>query len=481
MQRDLKGKDVLVLGIGASGAAAARLLAREGARVRCSDSAAGAEALRRAASLEAIGCRVETGGHTDAFSRGVSLAVISPGIDPSIPVVRRLVEEGVELVSELELAFAFCDRSVVAVTGTNGKTTTVTLLERILHTDGRRVAACGNIGTPFSACVMEEGASDLFVLEVSSFQLEAARSFRPWVAVALNLAPDHLDRYRSVAEYAAAKGAIFRNQRAGDWAVVRAEERREWERRGLHGPQGVLEFSSRGAVARGACVEGGAIVVRRGGAAEEICGRDELRIEGVHNLENALAAAAAAAVCGARAASTARVFREFRGLPHRVEPAGERRGVAFVNDSKATNPDAVLRALESAKRPVVLIAGGRDKGFDYSALRGEVRRTVKGIVLIGEAREKMARDLEGAAPISFAGTLDEAVRIAAGQAAPGDEVMLSPACSSYDMFRNYEERGDEFKKTVARLIREDGAGAPASPRTSVGENRTRTEEERRSA
>jgi UDP-N-acetylmuramoylalanine--D-glutamate ligase len=463
VQRDLKGIEVLVLGIGASGTGAARLLAREGARVRCSDGGAGPDARRRAGALAEIGCRVETGGHTEEFAHGVSLGVISPGIDPSIPAVQRLRADGVELISEIELAYAFCDAPVIAVTGTNGKTTTVTLIERILRADGRNIAACGNIGKPFSECVVEMGAAELFVLEVSSFQLEAVRDFKPWIAVALNIAPDHLDRYHTLDDYAAAKAAIFRNQGAGDWAIVKAADRREWERRGMRGPQTVLEFSARGAVPQGACVVGGRIVVTVGGAQEEICPREEVLAGGLHNLETALAAASAASICGARPASMRRVFREFKGLPHRVEPAGKWRGISFVNDSKATNPDAVLRALESATAPVVLIAGGRDKGFDYSALRGEIMRTVKGLVLIGEAREKMARDLEGAVSTRFAETLGEAVRIAAGQAAPGDTVMLSPACSSYDMFKNYEERGDEFKRIVADLSEESGPRVPASP------------------
>lgn len=470
---DLKGKEVLVLGIGASGTGAARLLARQEAHVRCSDSGAGPDARCRAEALEAIGCRVERGGHTEEFMRGVSLAVISPGIDPAIPAVRRLRQGGVELVSEIELAYAFCAKPVIAVTGTNGKTTTVTLIERILREDGRRVAACGNIGKPFSECVIDEGASDYFVLEASSFQLEAVRAFRPWIAVVLNVAPDHLDRYRSLDEYAAAKAAIFRKQGAGDWAIVKAGERRGWERRGMTGAQAVLEFSTDSPVGEGACVEGGALVVKRGGAREVVCGRDEVRLGGLHNLENALAASAVASICGVRPASTRRVLAEFGGLPHRLEQAGTWRGISFVNDSKATNPDAVVRALESATGPVVLIAGGRDKGFDYSALRGEVLRTVKGLVLIGEAREKMARDLEGAAETRFAGTLGEAVRTAAGMAAPGDTVMLSPACSSYDMFRDYGERGDEFKRSVREMTGAAGCAAAGTRRQyKTGERRS---------
>lgn len=448
---DVKDKEVLVLGIGESGAGAARLLAREGAHVRCSDGGAGPDVRRRATALERLGCRVEWGRHTEKFCRGVSLAVVSPGIDPSIPAVRRLKAEGVALVSEIELGYVFCRQPVVAVTGTNGKTTTVTLLERILQEDGKRAVACGNIGRAFSDCLCTDERVEIFVVEASSFQLEAVHAFRPRVAVALNLADDHLDRYRGIEEYAAAKAAIFRRQGAGDLAVVRAEDRRDWERRGLQRGQTILEFSAGAAVADGACLEGDALAVARGGALETVCRRDELPLRGVHNLENALAAVAAATACEARASSMRRALMGFRGLPHRMEPAGSRRGVAFVNDSKATNPDAVRRALESATGPVVLIAGGRDKGFDYAPLRSAVTRAVKGLVLIGEAREKLAQALEGAAPIRLAGTLEEAVRAAVEQAKPGDTVLLSPACASYDMFKNYEERGDAFKRIVGGL------------------------------
>lgn len=448
---ELRGREVLVLGIGESGTAAARLLVREGAQVRCSDGGAGPEVLRRAAALERIGCRVEFGKHTASFFRGVSLAVLSPGIDPSTPAVRRLRNAGTELISEIELAFTLCRRPVIAVTGTNGKTTVVTLIERILREDGRRADACGNIGRAFSDCVRDDGGEGILVLEASSFQLEAVRLFRPRVAVVLNLSDDHLDRYRGIEEYGAAKAAIFRSQGEGDCAVVKAEERPAWERRGLRRGQRILEFSAERRVEEGACLDGDVLTLAFGGNRETICRRNELRIGGRHNLENALAAAAAAAAGGARPASMRRVFREFKGLPHRMEPAGTRGGVLFVNDSKATNPDAVRRALESAAGPVVLIAGGRDKGFDYAQLRAAVRRAAKGVVLLGEARDKMARALSGAAPIRLAGTLEEAVRAAADQAEPGETVLLSPACASYDMFKNYEERGDAFKRIVGQL------------------------------
>lgn len=448
---DLKGKQVLVLGVGASGLAAASLLVRRGAAVRCSDSGRPEDLVKNAALLRDLGCRVETGGHTEDFARGVELAVISPGIDPSVPLVKRLAGAGIPVIAELELAFAFCTAAVVAVTGTNGKTTTVTLLERVLRDAGRDAIACGNIGRPFSELV--EGAQpEIAVIEVSSFQLEGIRDFRPRVGVMLNIADDHLDRYAGMAEYVRAKAALFRNQRGGDWAVVRSEDRALWEREGALGAQSVSLFSACAPLAEGACVEDETLVLKRAGARETICRGDELLLAGAHNVENALAVAAAASLCGVAADSMGRTIRGFRGLPHRMELVGEREGVRYINDSKATNPDAVLKALRATDSPVILIAGGRDKGFDYAVLRDEVRRRVRMLILIGEARTEMARALQGAAETAMAGDLGGAVRLAAARAAPGDTVLLSPACSSYDMFVNYEERGDVFKRCVENIM-----------------------------
>jgi UDP-N-acetylmuramoylalanine--D-glutamate ligase len=448
---DVRGKKVLILGIGASGSAAARLLARRGALVRCSDSDRGADVVRRGDELKAIGCLVELGGHTEEFARGVDLVVISPGIAPSIPVVKSLEHRGVPVLSELEVASEFCRRPVIAVTGTNGKTTTVTLIERMLTAAGRRAVACGNIGRPFSACVGTEGEAEVVVLEVSSFQLERIRDFRPWIAVVLNVADDHCDRYRTMEDYARAKARIFMNQGAGDWAIVRADERERWERLGAGHAQSVFPFSASVCLEEGASLDGVRLVLAQGGRKVTICQRDDVRLPGGHNIENVLAAAAAAWICDVGMESVRRALRDFSGLPHRMETVGSWNGVSFINDSKATNPDAVLRALRSMGGPVVLIAGGKEKGFDYSVLRDEVSRTVKAAVLIGEAREKMQHDLGGAAETVLAAGLADAVRKAVGLAAPGDTVLLSPSCSSYDMFRNFEERGEEFKRIVREI------------------------------
>jgi len=448
---DLRNKEVLVLGLGASGVAASRLLLNKGALVRCSDRSTGGVAERNAAMLRKLGCRVELGGHSEAFALGAELAVISPGVDPSIPAVKSLVLNGVPVISEIELGFGFCRCPVIAVTGTNGKTTTVTLLERIMVESGRKAAACGNIGKPFSEAVEQDTDAELVVLEVSSFQMEKIRSFKPWVALALNIGDDHLDRYPGRPEYVKAKSAVFRNQTGGDWAVVRAEDLEEWEKTGVLGRQSLGLFSATMRPGEGAYVDGGRLVVKIKGAEKEICGMDEIRSAGEQNVENIMAAALVSTIAGAPPDSIRRAVASFRGLPHRMEFVGSWRGVNYVNDSKATNPDAVLRALHSMDGRVVLIAGGKDKGFDYSVMRREVEEKVRSLILIGEASDRIRDALSGATEIFQAGSLPEAVRKATDLAAPGETVLLSPACSSYDMFRNFEERGEEFRRCVERM------------------------------
>lgn len=438
--------------MGVSGVAAARLLRRSGASVRCSDLGADKEVMRRAEELKGIGCRVETGGHTERFARRAELAVISPGIDPSLPLLGDIIRAGVPVISEIELAFRFCKSRVIAVTGTNGKTTTVSLIERMLVEAGMETTACGNIGRAFSDIVAGATAPEQVVLEVSSFQLEFVREFKPHIAVALNIAEDHLDRYRDMHEYAKAKSAIFRAQGEGDWAVIRSGDVPLWRKFGVLGSQSLMPFGAGGRLGDGVYIREGRVVLAHRGRECGVCRMDEIRLTGDHNKENVMAAAAAAWAGGAGTDAIGRAVRDFGGLPHRMEEVATWKGVRFVNDSKATNPAAVIAALGAAGGPVVLIAGGRDKGFDYSRIRGEARRVVRAAVLIGEAREKIAAELAGATRLLSAVSLREAVGAAARMAQPGDTVLLSPACSSYDMFRNFEERGDEFRRSVRELM-----------------------------
>ncbi len=448
---DLRGKRVLVLGLGKSGMAAAELLLKSEAIVGCSDSGDDDEIKKRATKLEAMGARIELGSHTDSFARDAEMVVISPGIDPNTQIVSAILERGLPLIAEIELAYSFCKCPVLAVTGTNGKTTTARLLERFLVESGRAAVVCGNIGTPFSAVIAESVEPEMVVLEVSSFQLERVKSFKSWIAIALNVSEDHNDRYRGMDAYVIAKAAIFRNQTAGDWAVVRDEDMDIWRGVGAFGNQTVLPFSSDKVLPEGAFVEDGELVLNRGGDRLVLGRTDTVRLMGMHNIENILAAAAAASICGVEPAVMERVLKSFGGLPHRMEPVDEWNGVRFINDSKGTNPDALIRALQAIEGKVVLIAGGRDKGFDYSVLKTEISNRVREIVLIGEARETMKRALSDVARVRFAEDLSNAVRIAMEIAVAGDTVLLSPACSSFDMFKNYEERGNEFKRIVRQL------------------------------
>ncbi|MCX6356966.1 MAG: UDP-N-acetylmuramoyl-L-alanine--D-glutamate ligase, partial [Candidatus Aureabacteria bacterium] len=400
---ELKGRRVLVLGMGRSGVAAAKLLLSRGAAVRCSDSAPEAAVASELSLLKGLGCRVEAGGHTALFAKGAEIIVISPGIDPREAAVRRLLSRGMPVISELELAARCCRSRIIAVTGTNGKTTTVTLLERVLCKAGRDATACGNIGRPFSEVAAAGRQPELVVLEVSSFQLEAIREFRPWIAVALNIADDHLDRYADMRAYTKAKAAIFKNQGKGDWAVVRAEDAAVWH--SVVRAQRVITFSRTTRLREGAWVEAGSLVIAVDGVRVPFCREGETPFVRGHNVENVLATALAARICGVEAAVIGGAVREFGGLPHRMEEVAVRNEVRFINDSKATNPDAVLRALQSLPGPVILIAGGKDKGFDYSVLREEMARRVKALILIGEAAGRMKEALAQAADISIAGTL----------------------------------------------------------------------------
>lgn len=435
--------------------AAARLLLEKGALVGCSDSGGGAGIRERAAELEASGCRVECGGHTERFAAGTDIAVISPGIDPAAPLVRRL-RESIPVVSEIELAFGFCRGRVIAVTGTNGKTTTVSLLERVLVEGGLDAVAGGNIGRPFSEIVSGGRDKGIVVLEVSSFQLEGVRRFSPWGAVVLNVAHDHLDRYAGFGDYVRAKAAVFRRQGAGAWTAVREEDKALWEKEGLGGPHTVITFGARRGPGEGAYCEGDELVIEREGRRETICRRQDLSLRGDHNVENVLAVALSASFCGVGMRTVKRAVRGFAGLAHRMELFLTAGGTRYINDSKATNPDAVVAALHSAGERIILIAGGKDKGFDYRGLREEIERKVVALVLTGEAAERMGSQLDGAADIHRENDFEGAVCRAVSLASRGDTVLLSPACSSFDRFRNFEERGDEFRRIVKGLV--DNAG-----------------------
>ena len=433
------GLRVAVLGLGRSGVAAARLLKRCGASVTAMDSKEFPLVLERAAMLRRDGVAILTGRDADTDRSRYDLAVLSPGIEESAPVVVNVTSKGTPLIGELELAFSLATSPVVAITGTNGKTTTTELTTRMLCGAGVRAVACGNIGTPMSELLLGEEPG-LYVAEVSSFQLETIRTFRPKVALWLNLSPNHLDRYPSMAEYREAKLRIFLNQTAEDWAVVQ------------HGSElpphkaRTITFSVTDPAADLTLADGTKILHGK----KLLLDMESTNLRGPHNASNLMAAFGAGIALGADPVTMASAVGNYAPPAHRCEPIAVKRGVTWVNDSKATNLDAMEQAIRSVSGPLLLIAGGKDKGFEFAPIAPLVRERVSRAVLIGEMRHRIAGDWSPV-PTEVTDTLDEAVAAAAATAEPGSTVLFSPGTSSFDMFRDYVRRGEEFRRLVLAL------------------------------
>jgi len=434
---DVNGKQVVVLGLGISGMEAAKLLKDKGAHVTVRDSAANnATVNQRAEALRRLAIRVELGEAIMARDR-FDFCVLSPGINPNAPLVQRLRQAGLPMFGELEIAYRFCQCPIVAITGTNGKTTTTELIDAVLAAGGKRTKASGNIGTAFSAAVRDSASLDVMVLEVSSFQLEHIVEFRPRISVHLNLTPDHLDRYGSMEEYEAAKWQIFRNQTADDFAIVNVN---------LRLPEIAarkITFSITGTPADYQLIDGW--LVAHG---EQVLEQSRTNLIGPHNAENMLAALAVADLYHVPREAAIQALCVYQPLPHRCEKVGVIDGIAFINDSKATNIDALEKALLAMRSPVVLMAGGKDKGLDFSGLRPLLREKVKAIVLIGQMTEKLFAAWNSAVPCVRATTLADAVEQSQKLAKPGDVVLFSPGCSSFDMFKDFEDRGDQFRALI---------------------------------
>ena len=447
---DLQGKKVLVFGSGISGEAAAGLLAERGAQVVLYD---GNEKLDRAAVAGRVpaGTQIVLGEFPEALLDGLDLVVMSPGVPTDLPVVVRMREKSIPVWGEIELAYACAKGDVLAITGTNGKTTTTTLLGEIMREAADSVFVVGNIGTPYTGIASDTREDSVTVAEVSSFQLETVHSFRPKVSAILNITPDHLNRHHTMEAYIAAKERIAENQTEDDYCVLNYEDEvlREFGRDIR--PQ-VLYFSSRRKLKRGVWMDGDRIVC---GIGEEtvICTTGELQILGVHNYENVMAAVAMAGAYGVPADVIRRVVTSFKGVEHRIEFVAEKNGVAFYNDSKGTNPDAAIRGIRAMNRPTVLIGGGYDKDSAYDEWIRAFDGRVKKLVLIGATREKIAETARklGFTDIVMADSFEEAFEKCTEYAEPGDAVLLSPACASWGMFKNYEERGDKFKELVEQL------------------------------
>ena len=447
---DLANKRVLVVGLGRSGVASALFLQSRGAKVTVSDAKPQEQLGEDIPVLLDHGIAVETGGHGERTFRGQDLIVVSPGVPAdSAPLVQARAL-GEPVIGEIELASQFLPGDIVAITGSNGKTTTTTLAGEIIAAGEFPTVVGGNIGTPAISLVERAKADTVVVLEVSSFQLETIQTFRPRVAVVLNITPDHLDRHRTFEAYTNAKARIFENQQAEDFAVLNADDPTCAGLASRTRAQVFWFSNKKKEVKQGACVSDGRVLFRDGKGQHEIMLASEIPLKGGHNVENVLAAVCVGALTGCEPASIGHAVREFKAVEHRLEYVATIRGVEYYNDSKATNVDATIKALESFPANVHLILGGKDKDSDYTQLNELLRQRVKRVYTIGAAAEKIESQIKGA-EVDHSETLENALRRAAVTAAAGDIVLLAPACASFDQFRNYEHRGRVFKEVVRAL------------------------------
>jgi UDP-N-acetylmuramoylalanine--D-glutamate ligase len=446
---DVHKKRVLVVGLGKSGVASALFLRSKGAQVTVSDTKPQEQLKDEIPALLDRGIAIETGGHGERTFRGQDLIVVSPGVPFDAAPLAQARALGENVIGEVELAAQFFPGRIVAITGSNGKTTTTSLAGQIVAAGGYRTVVGGNIGKPAVSLVEGATADTVAVLEVSSFQLEAIQTFRPHIAVILNITPDHLDRHHTFAAYADAKARIFENQTSNDFAVLNADDptcTALANRTRAH----VFWFSRKKEVKQGADIREGRILFRDSNGQQEIMLASEIPLKGAHNVENAMAAACVGALLGCEPAQIRKAIQSFRAVEHRLEHVATVNGVEYYNDSKATNVDATIKALESFPGNIHLILGGKDKGSDYSVLNDLLKERVKRVYTIGAAAAKIESQIKGA-ETTHAETLENAIRSAASVAKPGDVVLLAPACASFDQFRNYEHRGKVFKEVVKAL------------------------------
>lgn len=450
MTLKLKNKKALVVGLARSGVSAVRLLLREGAKVTVTDTAGKDKLVGAVSRLKGLSISYELGGHNPETFLKSDLIIISPGVPYKSEYLLKAKEKGIPVISEIELAYNLLKPPIIGITGTNGKSTVTTLTGELIKACKRNVFVGGNLGTALTDAVLSDKKWDAAVAEISSFQLETIRDFRPKTAVLLNITPDHLDRYASMDEYVWAKARIFENQDKNDFAILNADDPYT---AGITKKMNadVILFSRLKDVKRGVYIKGSDIVSNISGKDEIVIKTDELGIKGVHNIENAMASIAAAQLSGCPVEFMRPVLKRFAGLEHRLELVKTINGVKYINDSKGTNVGAVVKSLEGFSEPVILIAGGLDKGGDFTPLRGLVKEKVKCLILIGKAKDKIAEAVGGLTDTIFASSLEDAVNIASHKADKGDVVLLSPACASFDMFKNYEERGRVFKEAVFRI------------------------------
>lgn len=451
-----KGKRVTVFGLGRSGRAAVDLLLDLGAQVTIVEEHPGQDFESTAAGYGLRSARVFRGDQVAEGLRELDLLVVSPGVSKDHLLVQGIAQRDIPIIGEIELAGWFLRAPIIAVTGTNGKSTTVRLIGSILQQCGKRAFVGGNLGIPLCEAVprphhpSQTPDYEYIVAEVSSFQLETIRRFKPWIAVLLNVTPDHLDRHPTQEEYRAAKQRIFENQTIHDWAVINVDDP-VVRTLVLSARSGVCEFSLLQKVQQGVYLKGSDILARMHGKEFSMVRRDALPMRGDHNVANAMAAMSVGLLCGCAVEDMVRALQSTPSFEHALEVVREWQGITFVNDSKGTNVDATLKALHSFEEPLVLILGGKDKGGDFSQLTDSIKRQVKGVVVIGEATQKILQALGQIKPVTLAACLEDAVSQAAAFASRGDVVLFSPACASFDMFRNYHHRGLEFKRVVGEL------------------------------
>jgi len=457
MRKDrIIGKRISVLGMARSGVACAKLLKKLGAEVFVSDTK-GKELLSdRINQLEELDIDFETGTHSPKIINDTDFIVVSPGIPPDIPVLKQAEDLGIPIFSEIEVAYWLTDAKIVGTTGSNGKTTSVTLLGEILKEDKMECQVGGNIGVPFSGIVEKISSDGIIVLELSSFQLERIEEFRPHIAVVLNITPDHLDRHPDMKSYVEAKLRIVENQTEDDFAVLNADNEESFKFT-TYGKSRKIFFSTNKELEQGAFIREGKLISRWNGEETEIIEVDEIGIKGPHNLSNASAVCAICSILGVSPESMRKTLKNFTGVEHRLERVATISGVSFVNDSKATNVDSVWYALQSVTPPIILIAGGKDKGGDFTRLKELVQSNVKALILIGEAKEKIETALGDLVPTFHSDSLEVAVELSFRKASPEDTVLLSPGCASFDMFKDYQHRGEVFKSSVKNLAQKRNA------------------------
>ena len=449
---ELRNKRVLVVGLARTGIATALFCAARGARITATDLRTEKELGDSLASLRQAGVRLDLGSHREELILDADFVIPSPGVPADAPLLQSARAKGVTIWSEIELAGRFLQGRLIGITGSNGKTTTTSLIEHILRSAGFHTILAGNIGTPLISCVEQSTEHTITVAELSSFQLELIETFRPHISVFLNLTPDHLDRHHTLGSYGAAKARIFENQTEADSAVLNADDPGTT----AYAPAKprVYWFSRKQRVAQGAFVKAGEVLFRRDGSEESILSLADVPIPGAHNVENVLAAAAAARLAGAEPAAIAKGVRSFAGVEHRLEFVAEIGGVRYYNDSKATNVDATLKALDAFPGRILIILGGKDKGSDYTLLQALLREKAILALLIGAAADKIEKQITGSVAIEQVGTIERALDTAAHAARPGDVVLLAPACASFDQFQNFEHRGRVFKELVHQLERQ---------------------------